>query len=365
MCRRGGRALRRLRRQVHGRRRAGLFRLSGSARGRRCQRGARRAGTGRGDRRARRSARAATRCASASPPGWSSSASWSAAGEAQERNVVGETPNLAARLQSAAAPNTVLIAAAHAPPHRRSVRIRSGRSGSAQGLRRAGRRLASSARTAACRAASKRCARPIRCRWSGRDEELDLLSRRWAQAKDGEGRVVLLSGEPGIGKSRLIAALLERSRFRRRTSACVTSACRTSRAARCSRSWRNSRTPPASIATTRRRSSAPSSRSFSGSRRHAAPSPICSALATSAESAADPQRKRAQVLAALLDAACAARGAWPGADGVRGCAVERSDLARAVHAHGRAPARAADPSDHHAPSRFPAALGRPCRMSPA
>ena len=43
----------------------------------------------------------------------------------------------------------------------------------------------------------------------GRDEELDLLSRRWRQAKTGEGRVVLISGEPGIGKSRLTAALAE------------------------------------------------------------------------------------------------------------------------------------------------------------
>jgi predicted ATPase len=41
----------------------------------------------------------------------------------------------------------------------------------------------------------------------GRDEELELLLRRWQQAKDGEGRVVLISGEPGIGKSRLTAAL--------------------------------------------------------------------------------------------------------------------------------------------------------------
>jgi len=41
----------------------------------------------------------------------------------------------------------------------------------------------------------------------GRDEELDLLTRRWQQAKSGEGRVVLISGEPGIGKSRLTAAL--------------------------------------------------------------------------------------------------------------------------------------------------------------
>jgi predicted ATPase len=43
----------------------------------------------------------------------------------------------------------------------------------------------------------------------GREEELELLSRRWARAKTGEGQVVLLSGEAGIGKSRLTTALLE------------------------------------------------------------------------------------------------------------------------------------------------------------
>ena len=46
----------------------------------------------------------------------------------------------------------------------------------------------------------------------GRDEELDLLLRRWRQAKSGEGQLVLLSGEPGIGKSRLIAALEDQLR---------------------------------------------------------------------------------------------------------------------------------------------------------
>ena len=44
----------------------------------------------------------------------------------------------------------------------------------------------------------------------GREEESELLLRRWAKAKAGEGQVVLLSGEAGIGKSRLTAALLER-----------------------------------------------------------------------------------------------------------------------------------------------------------
>ena len=44
----------------------------------------------------------------------------------------------------------------------------------------------------------------------GREEELELLLRRWSKAKTGEGQVVLLSGEAGIGKSRLTAALMER-----------------------------------------------------------------------------------------------------------------------------------------------------------
>ena len=44
----------------------------------------------------------------------------------------------------------------------------------------------------------------------GRDEKLELLMRRWSKAKIGEGQVALLSGEPGSGRSRLTAALLER-----------------------------------------------------------------------------------------------------------------------------------------------------------
>jgi hypothetical protein len=43
----------------------------------------------------------------------------------------------------------------------------------------------------------------------GREEETELLMRRWGRAKTGEGQVVLISGEAGIGKSRLTAALLE------------------------------------------------------------------------------------------------------------------------------------------------------------
>jgi predicted ATPase len=44
----------------------------------------------------------------------------------------------------------------------------------------------------------------------GREEEVDLLLRRWSLSRDGEGQVVLLSGEPGIGKSRILSTLRER-----------------------------------------------------------------------------------------------------------------------------------------------------------
>jgi predicted ATPase len=44
----------------------------------------------------------------------------------------------------------------------------------------------------------------------GRDEEIELMMRRWQQAKNGDGSVVLISGEPGIGKSRIAATLVER-----------------------------------------------------------------------------------------------------------------------------------------------------------
>src|SRR5262249_59404135 len=43
----------------------------------------------------------------------------------------------------------------------------------------------------------------------GREEELELLLRRWRQAQAGDGSVVLVSGEPGIGKSRIALALME------------------------------------------------------------------------------------------------------------------------------------------------------------
>jgi hypothetical protein len=119
------------------------------------------------------------------------------------------TPNLAARLQGIAAPNSVVIAEST----RRLVgNLFQLEDLGAQDLK----GIAGPVRAyAALRPSS------VESRFDalhagelselvGRDEELELLLRRWSKAKAGEGQVVLLSGEPGIGKSRLTAALLER-----------------------------------------------------------------------------------------------------------------------------------------------------------
>jgi len=119
--------------------------------------------------------------------------------------VVGETPNLAARLQALAPPGTLVVAD--------STRRQIGKLFEIQDLgpqalagfaepQRAWRVIGESGVLSRFEALRSGNAPLI-----GRDEELDLLLRRWRQAKSGAGRVVLVSGEPGIGKSRLTAAL--------------------------------------------------------------------------------------------------------------------------------------------------------------
>jgi class 3 adenylate cyclase/predicted ATPase len=130
-------------------------------------------------------------------------------GSAQEQSVVGETPNLAARLQALAEPDAVVIAAGT----RRLV-------GDLFDYRDLG---AVELKGITAPVAAWQVLRPsvvasrfealrgsALTRLVGRDEEIDLLLRRWARAKAGDGQVVLISGEPGIGKSRITAALEER-----------------------------------------------------------------------------------------------------------------------------------------------------------
>jgi class 3 adenylate cyclase len=132
-------------------------------------------------------------------------------GAAQEETVVGETPNLAARLQALAEPNTVVIG----PVTRRlaggffayadlgSHRLR-GFSTPIQAWRVMGTIKAETRFEAAHTA--------FLTPFVGREQEIALLMDRWGEAKEGEGQVVLISADPGMGKSRITQVLRERLR---------------------------------------------------------------------------------------------------------------------------------------------------------
>jgi predicted AAA+ superfamily ATPase len=121
---------------------------------------------------------------------------------------VGEPPNLAARLQAIAEPSTVVIA--------EGTRRLLGNLFELQDL--GAKELKGIAGPARAWVAVR--AKSVESRFEalhtsgltalvGREEETELLLRRWSRAKTGEGQVVLIAGEAGIGKSRLTAALLE------------------------------------------------------------------------------------------------------------------------------------------------------------
>ena len=132
-------------------------------------------------------------------------------GSAQEQSVVGETPNLAARLQALAEPDAVVIAAGTRRLVGDLFEIRDLGTVAVKGIAapvpawQVLRPSIVASRFEALRGSAL-------TRLIGRDEEIDLLLRRWARAKAGDGQVVLVSGEPGIGKSCLAAALAERLR---------------------------------------------------------------------------------------------------------------------------------------------------------
>ncbi|WP_283816508.1 AAA family ATPase [Bradyrhizobium sp. AUGA SZCCT0431] len=130
-------------------------------------------------------------------------------GSSQEQVVIGETPNLAARLQGIAEPNAVVIADGTRQLLGRifdledlGPRFLKGMANPVPSWRVVGEHTAESRFEAgqAQRATG----------FFGREREVDLLMDRWVQAQNGEGQVILLSGEAGIGKSRIVAALREK-----------------------------------------------------------------------------------------------------------------------------------------------------------
>ena len=127
----------------------------------------------------------------------------------RDREIVGDAPNLAARLQLSAQPDIVAIE----PATRRLIgNLFDCRdlgaidtTGGSEPMR-LWQVLGESVVASRFEALRGSALSPL----VGRDEEIELLLRRWARAKAGDGQIVLVSGEPGIGKSRLIAALEER-----------------------------------------------------------------------------------------------------------------------------------------------------------
>jgi class 3 adenylate cyclase/predicted ATPase len=129
-------------------------------------------------------------------------------GESQERGMVGETPNLAARLQGIANPNMVVIANSTRRLLGNLFKLEDLGTQDLKGI------------AGGIRAWAAVQPNPVVSRFEalhatgmaalvGRQEESQWLLRRWAKATSGKGQVVLLSGEPGIGKSRLTAAIME------------------------------------------------------------------------------------------------------------------------------------------------------------
>ena len=129
-------------------------------------------------------------------------------GAAQEQAIVGETPNLAARLQGIAEPNRVIIAESTRKLLGNLFELQDLGAKDLKGI--AGPMRAWAAlRASSAEGRFEALHATGLTELVGREEELELLRRRWSRAKTGEGQVVLLSGEAGIGKSRLTAALLE------------------------------------------------------------------------------------------------------------------------------------------------------------
>jgi class 3 adenylate cyclase len=130
-------------------------------------------------------------------------------GERQEQLALGDTPNLAARLQGLAAPNTVVVSAATLGLIEGFFTCQALGEHTIKGLDeplRVYQLLAESGAQTRLDVVPSRGLTPL----VGREQEVGLLLERWAESTEGRGQVVLLSGEAGIGKSRLVEVLRER-----------------------------------------------------------------------------------------------------------------------------------------------------------
>ena len=130
-------------------------------------------------------------------------------GASQEQAIVGETPNLAARLQNVAEPNGVVIAESTRKLLGNLFDLEDLGAQDLKGISGPVRAWAA-LRPASVESRFEAMHASGLTELVGREEEIEILLRRWSKIKTGEGQVVLLSGEAGIGKSRLTAALLER-----------------------------------------------------------------------------------------------------------------------------------------------------------
>jgi len=130
-------------------------------------------------------------------------------GASEERAVVGETPNLAARLQGLAEPGSVIISSSTHQLVGGLFEYEALNDLNLKGLSdpiQAWRVTGQSAAESRFEAAAIRGLTPL----IGREEEIGLLLRRWELAREGDGQVVMLSGEAGVGKSRILRGFQER-----------------------------------------------------------------------------------------------------------------------------------------------------------
>ena len=351
--------LERLRRQVHGRRRPGLLRLPAGARGRRRAGGPGRA-RARGGGAATSRRRPASRCSasgSASRPGWWWSATCSAAAPRGSR-------------RSSARPRT----------WPRGCRGWPSRTASSSPPARAGSSAACSSAPTSARVEAKGFAEPVRAyrvlgvgaaasRFEafhaaalaplvGREEELGLLLRRWEQAKERRGPGGAALGRAGGRQVAAAGGGAGAPRATSRTPACATSARRTARTAPCTRSRPSSSARPGSRAATRRRRGSRSwRRCWRRPRRPRRTWRCWPSCCRSRPATATPRRRSPRSASASGPSrrCCASssgcRPADAGADGLRGRALDRSQLARAARPRRRARGPAAGPAAGHLPSR--------------